>query len=187
MNIITDKTIDYSHAKYWCAFANPNLREALKAQLKDKKLKESILGLLGYAGYLFTATALAKFFAPYVKNMWRKIFQGQNNKLAEVQFTADEAKYTANFDMDTMKWKLSSTFSITPEETMQFFDTEFFKKFCAQCKEYIAPILASKDSILKQLESNKGKIDKKQYKFMTKLLSNANHVAANMFDPHYIT
>lgn len=25
MNLITDKTIDYSSAKYWCIFSNPKL------------------------------------------------------------------------------------------------------------------------------------------------------------------
>lgn len=83
--------------------------------------------------------------------MWRKCFQGKKNKLAEVQFTADEASYTATFDLDTMKWKLYSTLSISEQESIQFFETKFFAKFNEQCKEYIAPILASKDSLIKQI------------------------------------
>lgn len=159
-------------------------------ETKEEKVNEgldAILKPLGYASYLFTAISLVGLVSPFFKNMWRKCFKDGKMKIAEVRFEADEAKYTASFDLDNMKWMLTSDYSISQQETMQFFETQFFAKFNEQCKNYIGPILASKDNMIEELKKQKSKIESKQYNFFMKLLKNADRVASNMFDPHYIT
>lgn len=187
MNIINDKTIDNHTAQYWCIFANKKFNDFLRSLNQPNNVNESVLGLLGYAGYVFTAIGLLKLFSPFFKNMWRKCFQSKKYLLAEVQFDADGSHYTAQFNLKDMKWKLFSDFNITPHETMQFFETQFFKRFNEQCTKYISPILVSKKSILTQLKSNKIKIDDKYKKFLIELLTNDKQLIANMFDPHYLT
>lgn len=187
MNIINDKTIDIHTARYWCIFADKKFSEFIKTLTQSKDTNESILGLLGYSGYIFSSLALARLVSPFFKNMWRKCFRSKDYRLAEVTFDADGTHYTAYFNLNAMKWKLFSNFHITPSETVQFFETNFFKTFNTQCIKYIQPILASKDSILKQLKKHKNKIDTKYYKFLIELLNNDKQLIANMFDPHYET
>jgi len=97
-----------------------------KTQGKSSLDENIIMTALGYASYLFTAISLAGLVAPYLKNMWRKMTKGSGMKIAEVKFEADGSNYVAWFDADVMKWQLHSEASVTPQETMQFFETQFF-------------------------------------------------------------
>ena len=93
---------------------------------KHGAVNEGIGDILRYSSYLFTASSLAALLAPYFKNMWRKMTAGGKTMVAEVQFEADGASYRAWFDIDKKMWQLHSGMSITPQETMQFFETKFF-------------------------------------------------------------
>ena len=116
MNIINDKTIEHSTAKYWCIFADKKFAKLLDDLTKNES---AILGgLMTYAGLAFTALSLIRLVSPMFKNMWRKVFSSKGGRLAEVQFKADGANYTAYFEMKDMKWKMHSDVSITEHETI---------------------------------------------------------------------
>lgn len=199
MTMITDKTIDTSTAKYWCLFSDQELQKSLSKLGRDKdqqkKLKKKasskgevneniVLNILGYAGYLFTAMSLANLVTPYLKNAWRKMSKDGSLKIAEVQFEADGSDYSAWFDMDDFKWQLHSEASVTPQETMQFFETQFFQKFNQQCAQYIVPILNSKDSIMENISEIE---PAKMREIVKKLLDNSNRIVQNMFEAKYLT
>jgi hypothetical protein len=118
MNIISDKTIDYSTAKYWCIFSDPKFVEVFHTLEKKNQIKhednpekaddeagkekneeinegivDSAVRGLGYASYIFTGLSLVNLVSPFFKNMWRKSFKDGKMKIAEVKFEADEAKY----------------------------------------------------------------------------------------------
>ena len=182
--MINDNTIDRTTAKCWCIFSDVDLIKQLqKQQPKKQQIDEGIIdSFMRYAGILVTVSSVVGLIGPYFSSIIRKMKYEKTETIANIKFEADDVDYVVNFNINKCKWILTGG-SDTQRDTVQFFNTKFFKEFLKSCQSYISIAVQNEKIILENIDKIK---DSKSKDFIKYFYKNKDRILTNMFNVVYL-
>ena len=148
------------------------------------------VGTAGVMAIVSGLVSVSTYLYPRIAKLLKDVCR--SGEIAICKFESDGEKYLAVFSLKKKRWQLvfqgsrfaSLAVDVPPVDVQSFFETEFFKKFLAQCKKYIDAVYGDAKR-MKCLEVLGDMADKKSKKDLQQLLDARQPIEQYMLNGIY--